>query len=367
MIRIIKKPIRDEEGTALLLALILLAVGGLIIVPLLSFMGTGLTAGQIIEEKVRGIYAADAGFEHAFWNIKTNYASMPKDSDPPLVYDLIESVNDRTVNVTIAYEDTRIYKVTSVATDTDGGSTTVESYVSLKTLWDNAIASKNDITLKQNSTVIGDIYSEDIFDPPDDLVHDGDVIEDEGATLEWPSQEENEAFAQIFKAEAIAGGTYDGDLFYPQGPAIINLGPLYITGNLDVRKENTIVLGGTIYVEGSIDFDKESELTGDGSIIAVGDIGLRKIYNYGTTGNATIMSLTGDITFKKDVNLEALIYAPSGLITIDKDSIVVGAVIGEDVIIKRDAYIEYDEGIGDRTDLPLSGTGRLKIETWQIV
>ena len=165
----------------------------------------------------------------------------------------------------------------------------------------------------------------------------------------------------------MAGGTYEGDLFFPQGPATINLGPLYITGNLDVRKENTIVLSGTIYVEGSIDFDKESELTGDGSIIAVGDVGLAKIYNYGTASDATIMSLTGNIVFKKDINLEALVYAPKGLITIDKDSIIYGAVIGEDVIIDQNASIEYDEGIGDRTDLPFSGAGRLKIETWQIV
>ena len=367
MIRMIKKPIRDERGMAFVLALIMLGLGGFIIVPLLTFMGTGLIAGQEIEEKMEGIYAADAGCEHALWNIKTNYDSMPKDTDPPLVYDLTESVNGRDVNVTIAYEDTRIYKVTSVATNTDGRNTTVESYISLKTLWDNAIASKNDVTLKKTSTVIGDIYSDDIFVPPADLIHDGEVIDGEDATLEWPSQEENEAFAQLFKAEAMAGGTYEGDLFFPQGPATINLGPLYITGNLDVRKENTIVLSGTIYVEGSIDFDKESELTGDGSIIAVGDVGLAKIYNYGTASDATIMSLTGNIVFKKDINLEALVYAPKGLITIDKDSIIYGAVIGEDVIIDQNASIEYDEGIGDRTDLPFSGAGRLKIETWQIV
>jgi hypothetical protein len=369
MIRIIKKPIRDERGMSLVLALLMLGLGSLIVVPLLTFMGTGLIAGQEVEEKMEGVYAADAGCEHAFQNIKTNYASMPQEFEAPMVYDLTESMNGRDINVTIAYEDTRVYKVTSVATSTEGGSTTVESYVSLKTLWDNAIASQNDVTLQQGSTVIGDIYSEDIFGPPVDLVHDGDVVDGEDATLEWPTEEENEAFAEGFKAEAMAGvnSPWEGDYSIPQGPATVPLGPLYITGNLDVRKENTIVLTGTIYVEGSIDMDKDSELTGDGSIIAVGDIGLAKIYDYGTTGDATIMSLTGNIVFKKDVNLQALIYAPKGLITIDKDSIIYGAVIGEDVIIDKDAYIEYDEDIGDRTNLPFSGAGRLKVETWQIL
>ena len=366
MIRVIKEPIRDEKGMAFVLALIMLGLGGLIMVPLLTFMGTGLMSGQVVEEKMEGIYAADAGCELAFWNIMTNYASMPKESDPPIPY-YIASVNGREVNVTIAYEDTRVYKVTSVATKPDGGSTTVESYVSLKTLWDNAIASQSDVTIKPPSEVIGDIYSVEEFDPPPGLVHNGDVVDGEDATLEWPTEEENEAFTLAFKAEAMAGGTNEGDLSIPQGPATVPLGPLYITGNLDVRKDNTIVLGGTIYVEGSIDMDKDSELTGDGSIIAVGDIKLAKVSSYGTAGNSTIMSLTGEIYFKKVINMQALIYAPSGLITIKKGSDVYGAVIGADVNIDKDAYIEYDEDIGARTDLPFSGAGRLKVETWQII
>ena len=42
MKRIFNKPIRDEKGQALILALILLVIGGLIIGPLLSYISTGL-------------------------------------------------------------------------------------------------------------------------------------------------------------------------------------------------------------------------------------------------------------------------------------------------------------------------------------
>jgi cytoskeletal protein CcmA (bactofilin family) len=160
---------------------------------------------------------------------------------------------------------------------------------------------------------------------------------------------------------------WEGDYSIPQGPATVPLGPLYITGNLNVQKDNTIVLTGTVYVEGSIDMDKDSELTGDGSIIAVGDIKLAKVSSYGTLGDSTIMSLTGEIYFKKVIDMQALIYAPNGLITIKKGSNVYGAVIGADVNIDKEATIEYDEDIGDRTDLPFSGAGRLKVETWQIL
>jgi len=62
--------IREEKGQALIIAVILMLVGGLIIAPLLGFMGTGLKVGQIFEEKIDGLYAADAGIENACWKLK---------------------------------------------------------------------------------------------------------------------------------------------------------------------------------------------------------------------------------------------------------------------------------------------------------
>ena len=358
-----KSIIKDEKGQAFILVLILLLVGGLIIAPLLDYMSTGLKVGQMHEEKMEELYAADAGVEDALWNINTGSASVPEAGDAPWVYD-IAKVNGKDVNVTIAYVDTRTYKITSVATSNNGEGTTIESYVSIETIWDNAIASKNDIRLTFGTRVIGDIYAEGQFDPPSDLVHDGDVVQGEQADLEWPSQQENEAFAQRYKDEASGGGTHEGDKTIPQGPATGNLGPLYITGNLNILKDNTIVMTGTVYVEGSIDMDKDAQLTGSGSIVAVGDIYLAKIYDYGTLGDAAIMSLNGDITFKKETAVQGLIYAPNGKIQFDKTPVVNGAVVGEEILCDKDAFFTYDESIGMRVDLP-GGRGKLRIHTWE--
>ncbi len=49
----------------------MLAVGCLIIVPLLAFMSTGLMATRTVEERMYEIYAADAGFEDAIYNMIT--------------------------------------------------------------------------------------------------------------------------------------------------------------------------------------------------------------------------------------------------------------------------------------------------------
>ena len=56
MKKILNKLIRNEQGQALIFALIMLAVGSLIVVPLLAFMSTGLMAAQTVEEKMNELY-----------------------------------------------------------------------------------------------------------------------------------------------------------------------------------------------------------------------------------------------------------------------------------------------------------------------
>ena len=99
MKKTLNKLIGKEQGQALIFALIMLAVGGLIVVPLLFFMNTGLSAGQIYEQKMEGLYAADAGVEDALWKIK---------NDPPASYPYsyqLTDINGLTVSVLIEEVD----------------------------------------------------------------------------------------------------------------------------------------------------------------------------------------------------------------------------------------------------------------------
>jgi len=54
----VRRLIRDEKGAALVLVLILLLISGLIIGPLLSYMGTGLITGEVYEGRTHELYAA---------------------------------------------------------------------------------------------------------------------------------------------------------------------------------------------------------------------------------------------------------------------------------------------------------------------
>ncbi len=92
---------RGEQGQVLILALILLAVGSLIIVPLVVFMGTGLLAAQIVEEKANELYAADAGIEDAAQKIMNGYFdSLVVDGASSDPFDVTD-INGLTTTVTV--------------------------------------------------------------------------------------------------------------------------------------------------------------------------------------------------------------------------------------------------------------------------
>ncbi len=109
----LRRTAREQGGYVYILVLLFLVIGGLMIVPLLDFMGTGLKTGQVYEEETSKLYAADAGIDDAIWQIKYENISSPQspvtgydeyDYASVWPYDLAEDVNDETVSVTIKNE-----------------------------------------------------------------------------------------------------------------------------------------------------------------------------------------------------------------------------------------------------------------------
>ena len=95
---------RDQKGQAFVMALILLALGTVIAVPLLTYVSTGLKVGKVYDTKKNELYAADAGIEDAIWQIK--YDQMPTgyktyDYNTSWSAPISQQVNHKDVNVTI--------------------------------------------------------------------------------------------------------------------------------------------------------------------------------------------------------------------------------------------------------------------------
>jgi Tfp pilus assembly protein PilX len=126
-----KSLIRDEKGQTLILALILLIVGGLIIAPLLAYMNTGLLAGGVYERKTAELYAADAGVEDAVLKIQNQVGKVPQlycgSSNHTWSYDIAD-VNGKSVAVTITWVNNTTFQVESIATG-DGSGTEIEAYI----------------------------------------------------------------------------------------------------------------------------------------------------------------------------------------------------------------------------------------------
>ncbi len=104
MTRLWQQIMKSEQGQALPIVLILLVVGGLMVVPSLDYAATSLNAGRIVEENVKGIYAADAGVEHVLWRLKNG-------SPPSSPYYLPEPVVNQMQQVAITTDEIGTYSL----------------------------------------------------------------------------------------------------------------------------------------------------------------------------------------------------------------------------------------------------------------
>jgi len=239
----VKGLIRDEKGQAIVLALIMLLIGGLISAPLLSHMGTGIITGEVYEVKTAELYAADAGVEDAVWKIQHDIALCPNQSTNYPITDVNGKSVDVTITLTHQDEYGLIYLVESTATG-DGSGTEIEAYIdgtivsaNYSGILDNVITSPCDYTLQGGQTQV---------DPPEGEEH-GPEADYEG---DWPTAEVfSDVYWEYVKDEVPYGsGTLDVK-DYAAG-----IGPLYRDGTLDIKNTGTagltVQLTGTVYITG---------------------------------------------------------------------------------------------------------------------
>ena len=334
-----KRTAKDEKGSVLPLALVLLVLGGVILAPLLGLMSTGLLAGQVYEEKMGLYYAADAGVEDAICKIKGDVPdSYPYVYPEPLV------VNGDSVGVTIFRQDLDPtcgeelrYRIFSTVITDDGGETaaivngtTIDahlsvSYLDLSAFLDNAIVSNDTITLKGDTVVNGDIWlpDEEGLTVDSDVVINGTVKDEGDMSLVWPTAEQfSSYYMQEMEGAYDPGGFIDIKDLNPK-----TIGPWYREGSLAVDNTGdsaTIVLEDTIYVAGDLEFIQPGasrnytinlngqsvfvegdfslastsiSILGSGCIIVVGDINFQPNIIGDDDDFVLVMSITGETFF----------------------------------------------------------------------
>jgi Tfp pilus assembly protein PilX len=330
---IVKRLARDEKGAALVLVLILLLISGLIIGPLLSYMGTGLITGQVYEMRTDELYAADAGVEDAVWKIQNKDGYLPCSPSSPSRNYTITDVNGKSVAVDITSEYavdgvTFTYRILSTATGDGSGTvatvsgTQIEAYVTaiyddLSGILDNVITSTSDYTLQGGHMTV---------EPQEGEEH-GPVNYYEG---DWPEAGD---LAEWYRQDVIDEVSYNSDKLYVEDYASSGIGPFYRDGTLDIvnagTKGLTLSLNGTIYITGdtligmtdqvftldlngqtifvesdtmggtgpggpyALQIGTKCTITGSGCIIAVGDIQFKPNLDCSEDDYVLVMSVEG--------------------------------------------------------------------------
>ena len=95
MKKLFSKIARGEEGVTLLVVLIMMTLGSVLVIPTLNFAATSIETGEVFEEKMEALYAAEAGVEDALWKMIN---AIPDNF--PHSYELTD-INGMTVDVVI--------------------------------------------------------------------------------------------------------------------------------------------------------------------------------------------------------------------------------------------------------------------------
>jgi hypothetical protein len=321
--KIMKAMIKGQKGQALVMALILLALGGLIIGPLLSYMDTGLAAGGVYERKAGELYAADAGVEDAIWKIQHpgEAGYLPCNPSSPARNYTISDVNGKDVDVSITYVSniTHSYHVESTATG-DGSGTKIDAYITGTSVFgdfsgitNHVITSQGDINLKHGDNI---------------TPSEGENAPVSNYNASWPTAAELCAW---YGDDVKNAPHYDSDTTINLYGVDQSVGPLRVNGELTIKNSGgsaTLTLTGTIYATGvtligygtsqnnpmilnlngqtifvasnstgsgqeALKIGDKCTLVGAGSIIAVGDIYFKPNTEAGVTDPVFIMSVEG--------------------------------------------------------------------------
>jgi len=315
----VSRLMKDEKGAAMVVALIMLVISGLVSAPLLAHMSTGIVTGEVYEKRTAELYAADAGVEDAVWNIQHEVPEVMGLSGcyPDWSYNMPD-VNGKSVDVTITLVSnvTFTYRVVSTATG-DGSGTEIDAYVIGESkygdywgIMDNVLTSQGEITLKPGANV---------------TPSEGDHSPLEYYGGGWP---------ETWELEDFYGLQVEDEDPYPFGTIDLNgvdmeRGPFYRDGELDIVNTSntpaTLTLTGTMYITGDTLIGKTGKdftldlndhtifvasdssnpktalwiggkcnIEGPGCIVAIGDIYFEPNIEAGMTEPIFIMSITGD-------------------------------------------------------------------------
>ena len=375
----VKKLLKRQDGQIFLIALVLLAIGGLMLPPLLSFMGTGIKVSELHEEEVLSLYAADAGIEDALYVLR--YLPPMDPTEFPYsgnISDINGNDVDYRIDIEIVGEKSRRYKITSNATDIlDESLTTVEVFVQVTEIYSayGILALNGDIDLggsvgigdpsglPTNIHANGDIYSSSTTTVAGNATATG-TISNVDVTGNYTITEHVD-YEVTVGIDTSTNSTYYTDAWntWPHyGNLSVDnytaLGPAYIDGDLEIKNNGTVNLTGHVWVTGKVKISGTIDSTANTSdntsledmhaVVSEGDIDFSGGPTIGSDGHYIffVSLYPGDtndpaINVGGGGNVWAVLYAPYGHIDATSGALIQGAAVGKSVKIHGSCPLNY--------------------------
>jgi hypothetical protein len=294
-----------QKGHVMILALILLVLVSLMVAPLLSFAGSALKQGQALEDRTIRVYAADAGIESAWHNIRSGAANLPSSAGASWgSYSVNKLASGLTVSVTITLtsqtENAKFYAVHSTSITGSGKSTSIDANMTAQAgkfryFEYNIMTAGGTLGLKNNVVVGGFVQC-----AGEDFAGNGPTWGDNPDSpparycdrlitpAVWPSAAELSSYYINRAHNTHTGGwTVSSDLTLTTTE--------YVAGNCNLIS-NTINLNGqTIFVDGNLSVS--SVITGTGCLVATGDISFTPNSQSGDPAHGILLVSLGNINF----------------------------------------------------------------------
>jgi len=389
----LKKLVVNESGMTLPLALVLLAIGTLLVVPIVSLMTTSLNSTRQIDRLTKEYYSADAGIEMALWHIQYDPAfTLPPEGEPAWTSDF--DLNGRTIDISISKQAGEPYKITSTATSDDGKDTTIDCYIQLAgdtggDVWDYALVSLGgDITLSGNAetnplprVLGGDCYSNGDITLNGNASINGDAnavgditIHGSNAKIEGEPTEGADPLVEpivdtnFYKNEALLGcQVMCGDYTHTSLTVSSNQtypSRVHVQNNLSIESICTVVFNNTVCVDGDLKISGITNVTFNGPVNVAGKIEISSLAQVAfndtvcTQGNLTLAS-------SKNVTFGSSIYIGGDLIVSNNINVILAGtvyIIGGINVTANANFIGAEYIFAETGDLKLSGNAKLDSE-----
>ena len=298
--RMLGKLHRRQEGMVLVIVLVLMVMGGLLIVPTLSYASTSLNALKMTEANTHQLYAADSGVEEALHWLMTSRVenivwTWTEDEETGLWSGERASypMNDSYVRITVEELGNSTFKVISEATRADGHTMVLSSayvvcFFAAGTEFSNQnppppgdIHFEGDATMVQQATITGNVTAA------------GDLSLSQGAAIEGSANIDGDL--TVGQACTITGDVVcvTGDIDGGQAEDIVAdvhflgddcsfitpnsasvTGNILADGNLTINMANTAVVNGDIWANGNLTINMSNSATINGDVYATGHIWL---------------------------------------------------------------------------------------------